>query len=855
MKWQQLGIASVPRSLGLVVVAGLAACSGGHGSSAPPPTYAVGGSVTGLTGTLVLDDNGGDATTLTANGSFSFATRLHSGAAYSVTVATQPATQTCAVTGGKGTVAAANVTTVAVSCGPTPEDLVNAKAAKLVASYSLTSHMATLSWKDAFPTTSGFQIQRQASNGSWTTLETLPGATGTGQTLTWTGAVTTPTTLRVEAVLSGYTVPLQTASAQMQLTVSPPLSAPTLNVGTAPPIAAPTVLSIGNAGTYTQAAYFVDSTAIGTSTTAPGYPVDFNPASVTAGSHVFSADLYLNSDVYLVLKQTLQTAGSDIVLSLQTQQPCCDGGPVLLLVTATSDFGIKLVSVAIDGVTVGSLTAPNYPPCPGCGGTTLYGFSETAKSGTHTVTVTATDGNNQTASLDQQVVFGNPPSLTLTAPAYDGSLVNGSLTISGTAKTDKTTGLTTVAYLNSVEIFKTKSSPFTTNYSLAGVTPGAYTLVVETVDANGLTATVSEGLTVTSSPSLVYPLFAFGGDDGGIVTAENATLLYEAPDGSMHLRTGTNDITLQNPVGVSIGGPSIDAPWILSNGYAFDSSPVSCCGANPVYAWSPAGVPQDLSGAASNDTFVAAHYPWVLWLSSSFSTYTFFNISTLQTITVPAPAGTTGFAISLASSLPWPTDFFTGAGGLTLYYAAVVTSNTAPIYVWTQNSGTSTLVPNTTGPNLPGLQTDGVRAAWEYSLASTPTVCNATTLCYGLDVLDIATNTVQSISQDATQFYLANGLLGWQETSPQGGGIKVSDGTTTTVLSDRLSTRLWGVSNGHVLYQDEGKLYVWSAASGSVLLYDAVPTRAAISSGTSSTTVFFQTQTGAQVAIYSVPLN
>ena len=38
------------------------------------------------------------------------------GAGYQVTVKTSPAGQTCQVTGGSGTIAAANVTNVAVSC-------------------------------------------------------------------------------------------------------------------------------------------------------------------------------------------------------------------------------------------------------------------------------------------------------------------------------------------------------------------------------------------------------------------------------------------------------------------------------------------------------------------------------------------------------------------------------------------------------------------------------------------------------------------------------------------------------------------------------------------------------------------
>jgi hypothetical protein len=90
------------------------------GDVAATPTFSVGGTVSGLTGTVVLADNGGDNLSVTANGSFTFPTQLASGAAYAVTVKTQPSGQTCAVSGGTGTVASANVTSVAVTCTTTP---------------------------------------------------------------------------------------------------------------------------------------------------------------------------------------------------------------------------------------------------------------------------------------------------------------------------------------------------------------------------------------------------------------------------------------------------------------------------------------------------------------------------------------------------------------------------------------------------------------------------------------------------------------------------------------------------------------------------------------------------------------
>jgi 6-phosphogluconolactonase (cycloisomerase 2 family) len=90
----------------------LGACGGGGAQ----PTYSVGGTVSGIEAgqSVILRNNGGDDLTVSANGTFTFGTRIASGGAYAVT-ATAPQGQTCTVTGGSGTVSA-TVTNVAVGC-------------------------------------------------------------------------------------------------------------------------------------------------------------------------------------------------------------------------------------------------------------------------------------------------------------------------------------------------------------------------------------------------------------------------------------------------------------------------------------------------------------------------------------------------------------------------------------------------------------------------------------------------------------------------------------------------------------------------------------------------------------------
>lgn len=81
--------------------------------------HTIGGTTTGLTGSVVLQNNGGDNLSVNS-GTFTFSTALTSGAAYAVSVLTQPSGQNCTVSNGSGIVSGANVTNVLVTCSNNP---------------------------------------------------------------------------------------------------------------------------------------------------------------------------------------------------------------------------------------------------------------------------------------------------------------------------------------------------------------------------------------------------------------------------------------------------------------------------------------------------------------------------------------------------------------------------------------------------------------------------------------------------------------------------------------------------------------------------------------------------------------
>ena len=81
-------------------------------------TYSVGGAVSGLasSSSVTLLDNGSDALTVSANSTFTFGAAVAAGGSYDVSVAHDPAGETCTVSNGSGTVAASAITSVFVSC-------------------------------------------------------------------------------------------------------------------------------------------------------------------------------------------------------------------------------------------------------------------------------------------------------------------------------------------------------------------------------------------------------------------------------------------------------------------------------------------------------------------------------------------------------------------------------------------------------------------------------------------------------------------------------------------------------------------------------------------------------------------
>lgn len=93
---------------------------GNDGGDGGAQAFTLGGTVTGLNGSLTLKTTDGAELTLTENGAFAFDGTLADGATYDAGIVAAPGVQTCTLANGAGTVDGADVTNLTVFC----EDLV-----------------------------------------------------------------------------------------------------------------------------------------------------------------------------------------------------------------------------------------------------------------------------------------------------------------------------------------------------------------------------------------------------------------------------------------------------------------------------------------------------------------------------------------------------------------------------------------------------------------------------------------------------------------------------------------------------------------------------------------------------------
>lgn len=623
----------------------------------------------------------------------------------------------------------------------------------------------------------------------------------------------------------------QSSSAPATVSVTAlPASAPAIVLGAAEPLSGTVTVSLTST-TSGAVTWFLDLKSLGTGATSNGNALSWNTASTTNGPHQLLARIQSADGSFYEVRRTVQVANSTVTLSASASGTT--SATAVVNVSASSTFGIVGVSAQLGQTSLGTLTQPNA--CSGrlCSGSfNAYQFKLDAlalRSGSYTVSVTATDGAGSTRQQNVPVTVSNPPALTLNAPA-DGALVFGQLQVSGTASTDKAGIVTVSARLGDLEILNTTLSTFATAYDITGVTPGSYTLTVRATDNTNGQTQVQRTVVVSGQAGLALtPVMTLDAGDQ-VLAAEGARVLLRKSDGSVVSREiGGAQVGLQGSARIQHA-----TDWQISQGRVYAEAKDTDCTPtfNCIYSWDAAGVRTNLSTASpftggssyqanpvARDGFVI----WTNWNGPNVGSYTLHSTGTGIFTKVSQPAGV---------NYPGNTDYdFALVNGVVRFWfwgqtGGEGTTSTFDIFEWRSDTQATTRITQA-GLRSVYVQTDGQRAAWQQSPLG-----GSSDGTFSLRSTSLSGGAATALSASATQFQLKDGVLAWVETVGTGRALKASTAGATRTLSALSTASLYAVGGGAVVYAEQGKAYVWNSATNQArLLVDTAPANVRIAGG------------------------
>ena len=755
-------------------------------------------------------------------------------------------------------------------------DRVAANQSQLTSTVNLSTNTVLLKWSDSFPAGTNYRIETQNADGSFSLVESVSGVGGSGTAMQWQRAVTVSGIYRVVAVLTASTVMIATPQGQSSVSVSVPPSPPSIVIDQTEPVSGAVKLSLSSASAYPTVTWYSDLRLVGTGGAGVGNPLTWSTSTETNGSHLILAKVQVATDSYTEIRRTVSVSNSNLAVSAGVSGTT---GSINVDVSASSQFGIARVEATFDGASIGSLTAPNACSSRmGCGSSNnVYRFSvnaTTAGSGSHTMVVTATDSASNTKSATVLVPISNLPGLTVNSPV-DGGFVNGTLSLTGSYSTDKTGVVTVLASLGDYQFMSSTSQSFSGSMSLAGLTPGSYTLTVRATDSSNAVTVSQRTVTVTSSSAAAYtPSFTMGTNGQlMLVDASNpALVLYKADDGSYRVRnTNANtEVTLQGASSIPYlynwamdgGYVFVEGGFLGSTGTGYTDCPLDC-----IYQFNPSGARTNLSNANPNaatsnvgggrayEQYPKAHGGNVIWIDAAGTnpgTYTRYIVATGAYSTITQPAGSNYLGNTAY-------DFYVdGSGNVTFFYWAQTTgsgtTSVFDVYRWSSATNTST---NISGGGARSIypQTDGQTVAWLQTPIGGNTTCSPLTVSCtnGSTVMSqpLIGGTSVTVSTNANDnFQLHDGVLAWSEPSASVSALKALAGGTTSSISSTTSSVLYGTGGGFVVYGELGKTYSWNRSTkASKSLIDSAPNQVMLSGNT----MYFVM--GASKAVYRLGLN
>jgi len=648
--------------------------------------YTISVAVTGLTGTLVVQDNVGPTLTFTTNSTQTFSNTYASGATYSVTVETQPTGQTCTLSSNASGTITSNIT-VTATCTTNPTYKISVAVTGLTGTLVVQDNVGpTLT----FTTNSTQTFSNTYASGATysVTVETQP----TGQTCmlssnasgTITSNITVTATCTTNVVnytisvavtgLTGTlvvtdsksdTLTFTTNNTQTFATSYPSGSSYTVSVKTQP-TGQTCTLGSNASGTITS-----NITVTATCTTNPTFTLSVAVTGLTG-------TLVVQDNVGPTLTFTTNTtqafsntyaSGATYSVTVQTQptgQTCTLGsnasGTITSNITVTATCTTNptfTLSVAVTGLTGTLVVQDNVGPTLSFTTNTTQTFSNTYAGGaTYSVTVqTQPTGQTCTLSSNASGTISSNITVTATCAAASYSLSVSMTGLSGTVVLTDDQG-------NTLSFSGNNTQTFSNTYASGA----AYTVSVTT-----------QPLTMSCIPTY----------SSGTITS-NTTIFATCSTGSARQLGTISDIT------------TITCQGALKNGVCQQLT-VSCPNVPSVYAYvktnTPTGTPL---GVASYGTGTEGN-----GLYESLYTYgstAVGNVLNAGFITVQITWGT-------PFNSSQPNGWVQGPGGV-----LAASCNYATVVQWIQqNVGTST-------PNLPYCATanSGGAGALAYTLSQYP---------------------------------------------------------------------------------------------------------------------------------------
>ncbi len=122
----------------------------------------IGGTVSGVVGTIVVQDNGTDNYSISADGAFAFPVAVTTGTAYNVTVLSSTTAQRCTVTNGTG-IAEGNVTSIQILCKNTIGGIVSGLSGTVILQNNGTDNLSisnngSFTFATAIATSSNYKV-------------------------------------------------------------------------------------------------------------------------------------------------------------------------------------------------------------------------------------------------------------------------------------------------------------------------------------------------------------------------------------------------------------------------------------------------------------------------------------------------------------------------------------------------------------------------------------------------------------------------------------------------------------------------------------------------------------------------